>query len=83
MGRRDLWGIGGVGDWGEVEKYMRFYHWISNSEIIAVLFFGMIEIHFLPQRVVISVMFLRGFGKLFDVPRKLQDWEKNLIKHGG
>ena len=48
-----------------------------------LLFFGMIEIHFPPQRVVISVMFLRGFGKLFDVPRKLQDWEKSLIKHGG
>ena len=32
VGRRDLWGIGGVGDWGEVEKYMGFYHWISNSD---------------------------------------------------
>ena len=32
MGRRDLWGIGGVRDWGEVEKYMGFYHWISNSD---------------------------------------------------
>lgn len=32
VGRRDLWGIGGVGDWGEVEKYTEFYHWISNSD---------------------------------------------------
>ena len=58
-------------------EYTGFYHWISNSdeelsEIIAeLLFFGMIEIHFPPQRVVISVTFLHGFGKLFDVPRRL------------
>lgn len=32
VGRRDLWVIGGVGDWGEVEKYTEFYHWISNSD---------------------------------------------------
>ena len=56
MGNR---GSGGLGRSGEL------------SGIIAVLFFGMIEIHFPPQRVVISVSFLRGFGKLFDIPRKL------------
>ena len=65
-----------MGDWAEVEKYTGFYHRISNSDwelskIIACCFFGMIQIHFLPQVKVISMMFLHGFDNLFDVPRKL------------
>ena len=31
----------------------------------------MIQINFLPQGEVISVMFLHGFDNIFDVPRKL------------
>ena len=74
-GKRGFVGNRGLGDWGEVEKYTGFYHRISNSdeelsEIIAVLyFFGMIQIYFPPQGVVISVMFLHGFDNLFNVPR--------------
>ena len=41
-----------------------------------LFFFGMIQIYFPPQEVVISVMFLHGFDNLFNVPRYLQDWEK-------
>ena len=73
VGRGDLWGIG---EWGIGEKWRNTRDFITGYLIrrtlenyCNVVFFGMIQIHFPPQEVVISVMFLHGFDNLFNVPR--------------
>ena len=74
VGRGDLWGIG---EWGIGEKWRNTRDFVigylirirNSRKLLRVVFFGMIQIHFLPQGEVISVMFLHGFDNFFDVPR--------------
>ena len=72
VGRGDLWGIG---EWGIGEKWRNTRDFITgflirmkNSRKLLQCF-GMIQIHFPPQGVAISVIFLHGFDNLFNVPR--------------